>query len=403
MNLAVDLNRQNPAEPADYSIALDCLHNSIIAPGLCYLVEDVNGTVLIKPDGIKFVNVAGVIHEDAPAGTTATVKLTGELALTDEGFSSGTLDLSASNVPMDEQFAQALPRQLQFLYDRLTPPGRFDLDFKNIHIGQDNDGEKSVDFAGTVKLRNCDFPMSGSRIGLSAQLTTQGRYSMGRGLIGCQTVLDDGTVKIRGKSVTGLKGNILYDPNNRQWSTDDLTTDWYGGRLKGKFAFKQPAGQAAEYVLQTGFDSVDLQRFLADSESQASPQTGHTSGKMNGSFSVNARIGDDSSRIGACKLQIRDMQVGKLSPLAKLLNVLKLTEPTDYAFDQMFVDSYIRQNSLLIKKLDLSGRSVAFYGSGQMDLQTQNVDLTLTARGQRLATDDPSLWQSLTEGLGRGV
>ena len=404
VNLVANLNKQDLTEPADYSIALECLGNSIIMPGLCYLLEDISGTVMIKPEGVKFVDVTAVIHDDVPIDQTkATVKLAGELALTREGFSSGTLDLSASDVRIDEQFARALPRHLQPVYDRLTPTGRFDLDFKNIHIRQNNDGGKSVDFAGAVKLKDCDFAMSGSRIGLSAELTTQGRYSAGRGLIDCQTVLDDGTVKMRGKSVTGLKGNILYDPNNRQWSADDLTADWYGGKLKGKFAFKQPAGLAAEYVLQTGFDSVDLQQFLADSESQGPPQTGHTSGKMNGSFSVNARIGDDSSRIGACKLLIRDMQVGKLSPLAKLLNVLKLTEPTDYAFDQMFVDSYVRQNTLLIKKLDLSGRSVAFYGSGKMDLQTQNVDLTLTARGQRLATDDPSIWQSLTEGLGRGV
>jgi hypothetical protein len=156
-------------------------------------------------------------------------------------------------------------------------------------------------------------------------------------------------------------------------------------------------------VLQTGFDSIDLQQLLAGGESQEPPEGGYTSGKMNGSFSLNARIGDAASRIGACKLQISDMQVGKLSPLAKVLNVLQLTEPTDYAFDQMFIDSYIRQNSLLVKKLDLSGRNVAFYGSGQMDLPTRNVDLTLTARGQRLATDDPSILQSLTEGLGRGV
>jgi len=98
-----------------------------------------------------------------------------------------------------------------------------------------------------------------------------------------------------------------------------------------------------------------------------------------------------------------DMQVGQLSPLAKLLQVLKLTEPKDYAFDQMFVDSYIRRNDLLVKKLDLSGRAVAFYGSGRMDLQTRNVDLALTARGRRLATADPSVLQSLTEELGRAV
>jgi hypothetical protein len=69
----------------------------------------------------------------------------------------------------------------------------------------------------------------------------------------------------------------------------------------------------------------------------------------------------------------------------------------------MFVDSYIRRDDLLVKKLDLSGQAVAFYGSGLMDLKTRNVDLVLTARGRRLATDDPSIWQSLTEGLGRAV
>ena len=69
----------------------------------------------------------------------------------------------------------------------------------------------------------------------------------------------------------------------------------------------------------------------------------------------------------------------------------------------MFLDSYIRRDDLLVKKLDLSGETVAFYGSGLMDLKTKNVDLNLTARGRRLATDDPSIFQSLTEGLGRAV
>ena len=97
------------------------------------------------------------------------------------------------------------------------------------------------------------------------------------------------------------------------------------------------------------------------------------------------------------------MQVGQLSLPAKLLQVLKLTESKDFAFDQMFVDSYIRRNDLLIKKLDLSGQSVAFYGSGRMNLKTRNVDLVLTARGRRLATADPSILQSLSEGLGQAV
>jgi len=404
VNASVDLHKTSLTKPPEYSITLKCLNDSVIIPSLCYLLTDITGTLTIDANQITFDNLAATIGDDIPSnGTKVTMKLNGEVALSDQVFSSAVLDLDAHSVHFDEQFARALPLHVQPLLDKLDPNGTFDLGFEDIRILRTQDGGKSIDFAGDVTLSKCGFEMSGSKIHLDAALTTEGTYKTSEGLTACRTALDDGSLRIKGKSFTALKANILYDPDLRQWSTEDLTADWYGGKLKGKFTFKQPAGQAGEYVLQTGFNNVDLKQFLSDTESRKVPENGHTSGKMNGSFSVNARIGDNSSRVGACKLQISDMQVGKLSPLAKLLSVLQLTEPQDYAFDQMFVDSYIRQNDLLVKKLDLSGRDVAFYGSGQLDLKTQSVDLSLIARGRRLATDDPSIFQSLTEGLGQGV
>jgi hypothetical protein len=69
----------------------------------------------------------------------------------------------------------------------------------------------------------------------------------------------------------------------------------------------------------------------------------------------------------------------------------------------MYVDSYIKRNNLFVRKLDLSGKRIAFYGSGSMDLKSRNIDLALTSRGRRLATDDPSILESLTEGLTQAV
>ncbi len=404
VNADVDLHKTSLTRPPEYSITLTCSNDSVIIPSLCYLLTDVTGSLTIDANQITFDKLKATIGDNTPGkGTKPTLKLSGEVALGDQGFSSAVFDLDAQDVHFDEQFAQTLPPHVQPLFDKLDPNGTFDLDFKNIRMLKTEDGGQSIDFDGTVTFSECEFELSGSKMCLDASLTPQGTYKTGEGLTACRAALDNGSLKIKGKSLTDLKSNILYDPDLRQWSAEDLTAAWYGGKLKGKFAFKQPAAQAGEYVLQTGFDNVDLKQFLSDTESRKVPENGHTSGKMNGSFSVNARIGDNSSRVGACKLQIKDMQVGKLSPLAKLLSVLQLTEPQDYAFDQMFVDSYIRQNSLLVKKLDLSGRDVAFYGSGKLDLQTLNVDLALTARGRRLATDDPSILQSLTEGLGQGV
>jgi hypothetical protein len=114
-------------------------------------------------------------------------------------------------------------------------------------------------------------------------------------------------------------------------------------------------------------------------------------------------IVDNSIRLGRCRLKIIDMEVGKLSPLAKLLQVLNLTEPSDYAFDQMVVDAYIQDNEVFLRQIDLSGKSLAFNGSGWLDLKTDDINLILTARGKRLATKRPSILQSLTEGLSRAV
>jgi len=97
------------------------------------------------------------------------------------------------------------------------------------------------------------------------------------------------------------------------------------------------------------------------------------------------------------------MRVGKVSPLGNVLSVLRLSEPADYAFERMLIDSYIRADKLLISRLDLSGKSTAFTGSGTMDLPTDEINLTLTARGQRVAAAAPSVLQSLTEGLGIAV
>ena len=95
--------------------------------------------------------------------------------------------------------------------------------------------------------------------------------------------------------------------------------------------------------------------------------------------------------------------VGKLSPVAVLPGALELTRPEHFIFDQMLVDSYIKGKQLLIEKFDLSGQNLAFNGSGQMNLENKNIALGLTTRGPRAAHQEPGIFQSLREGLGRGI
>jgi hypothetical protein len=67
------------------------------------------------------------------------------------------------------------------------------------------------------------------------------------------------------------------------------------------------------------------------------------------------------------------------------------------------LESYLRRNKLLISKFDMSGQNLAFTGGGTMNLFDGELDLILNARGKRVAAAEPSLFQSLTEGLGGAV
>jgi hypothetical protein len=210
-------------------------------------------------------------------------------------------------------------------------------------------------------------------------------------------------VRFKGKTLSRLDTVLGYNAESGQWLSRYFVANFYGGRMTGKLQLNKTGDGGLDYLLETSVMGADLKQLLMDTEKEIRPDEHYSSGSISGVLSVVGSIADNSIHLGRCRLKIVDMEVGKMSPLAKLLTVLKMTKPSDYAFDQMIVDAYIQDNKVLFRQLDLSGKSLAFNGSGWLDLNTDDIDLTLTARGRRLATASPSILQSLTEVLGRAV
>ena len=404
INLTANLNKSDANDRPDYRIVVDCLSNGVTLPQFSYPLKDITGTLTITPQAIEFHDV-NAAPGDAVLITlnTSYVKLNGIVTLADNAFSGAVLNVDAGDIFFDRRLGAALPAWIRPFYDNLLPPSRFDLDFDELRISVADDGGKIYDIKGLLWLENCSLQISGAKTELDAELNIDGLYRGGRGFENCRAALEGRRFGILGKSFTNVTADIDYDKDTHKWTSGNLKADCYGGKLAGGLELRQSADSGLEYVLQTGFEDVDLRKFLSDTKMKSDQEQDRTAGKMEGSLNISARIGDSSSRIGTCKLSIADMQVGRLSPLVKLLAVLRFSEPTEFAFDRMFVDAYIKRNDLLVRKLDLSGQSAAFYGSGSMDLQTRQVDLDLIARGRRLATADPSVLGSLAEGLGQAV
>lgn len=425
---------QRDSGPASFIADVSLKETSLKADYFPLVISDISAKTIVTPDLIQIEDFTGR-HDQA------LVSLTGRIWPGDETQKlSYCLLLHAEQTELNDELISLLPQHLQKVISELQPEGKVNLtaDLNKTDSNNYPDYKITVDCPGnSINFEPFAYPVKNitgrltitrntvalEDIAATAADNTMITSNVSTVKINGQIMLADDAfsgeklavssgdiiftadnLRIKGKSLTTLKADTYYDPNRQSWMTKDLVADCYGGKLAGKFELKRSDEVDLEYLLDVGFDNIDLKQFLSDTnlEKQA-PRNNYTSGKMNGLLSVAGRTGESLPNIGRCHLQITDMQVGTLSPLAKPLYALKLTEPKDFAFRQMLVDSYIKHDKLFLEQLDLSGKSLAFNGSGWIDLQSHNADLVLFARGRRLAAAEPSILQSLTEGLGHGV
>jgi hypothetical protein len=397
------------------------------------LISDISASAVFTPGLICIENFAGRYGQ-------GPVSLTGRIWTADEAQQPHyCLLLDTEQIEISDDLISVLPVSLEKIVSELHPIGQINLTANLNRAGTDDcpDYKMTVDCLGnSIDFEQFPYPIK--EITGSLTITKKGinleditatvvddvrmePKASGVKINGQVALVDDDfdsgrmkvstaditltaeTLRVKDKAFSSLKTDVYYDQPLQSWVTENFLADSYGGKVTGKLQLKQSANSSLEYLLQIGFNNIDLERFLSDTKHKQTNQNGYTSGKMDGSLSTAGLLAESLPRIGLCRFQVVDMQVGKLSPLAKILNVLKLTEPKDFAFDRMLVDSYINHDKLFFEQFDLSGKSLAFNGTGWLNLKTEDVDLTLTARGRRLATAEPSVWQSLTEDIGRAV
>ncbi|MHC4744265.1 MAG: hypothetical protein ACYS8Z_20305, partial [Planctomycetota bacterium] len=381
INLTAEISKLDPERSTDYEFVIGCLGNSMNLHQFSYPLKNVTGELRITPDLMEFRDVNAVPGDSVWIRlNTASIELDGTVTLDEGSIEKALLEIKANDIFFDRRLGAAMPEGLRPLYSKLVPPAHFDLDLSRVEVSPGVGGKKIIDIAGSARLEKCSaqisgvwtefdadldignltvtpledgerridigsrarleklsVPISGARAQLNSDVDIFARYKTNHGFEECSLLLDGESFKILGKTFTGVKAEIAYHPELTTWKSKRLTADCYDGRLVGKLEFKKSADAAFGYTLQTSFQNVDLRKFLSDSK-MASGRGEYTTGKMQGSLNISARPGDSSTRLGTCKLSIIDMQVGRLSPLAKLLQVLQFTEPSKYAFEEMFLD-----------------------------------------------------------------
>ncbi len=340
------------------------------------------------------INCAGVAAEVKPLGSRLE-NIEGDVRITNDKITLEHLTANTAGT------------------DRMTDAPAVTIDGEVTVKDSERKGAKLFDLAGDIKFDDCDLDEIGKLTEISGILKVSAAYDTEAGLYRGQADFNINHMRIDGKLLTNVNAFIGYEPKEQIWISNNLIADCYDGKVTGKLAIK-PSNSVPEYTLQAGLNDINLRKFLEQCRADYAPPTiaavekensngTCTSGKMSGSLNVTGRMGSSFPSMGRCKLVITEMQVGKMSLLAKILSVLKLSAPEDYAFDQMLVDSYIENKKLNLEKIDLSGKTLAFNGSGLVDLESHDINVVLTARGKHLGEAKPSILQSLTEAISLAV
>jgi len=296
--------------------------NSIDFKKFPYPLSKVNGCVEVDKDSIVLKGIEAVGAGDIRIGRNGpNIKIDGRIMLKKGSFESGGFSLYANDILLDERLGNTLG-DFKDIYFKLSPTGRVNIDLKNVSIIDSGDGGKSVDFGGLVGFENCSIKTQPEITQVFSDFKMKGSYKIGKGLSSINGSFISDKLRIKGKSFTNLVADVSYDSNNNKQKL--LIENIAAGCHSGAFVGSLEIGGSSKpyYLLQTGFKNINLRDFLADADGEEISYEGKTSGKINGSLSIKGDISDNNSRIGRCRLSITDMQIGKLSPIAKLLYVL---------------------------------------------------------------------------------
>jgi hypothetical protein len=377
---------------------VECLGNSALPEMFPYPIRAVTGSLYLDREALVFdgLKACGAAENIC----SPKVELGGRFERV-EGLFEGDLRITARGLALDKRLGEALPGSLAAAFSRLEPGGGLDLQQGRLSLTAAPQGGRQVGWEGVAQLKECSLGSSNVIAGLGGIVESRGFFRGGEGLCEGSIVFSKAALNLLEKSLTEVGAEFNFDRSRGSWVADDFCARLYGGKLAGRIEIRPGSDSNVEYFVDVGFEGVDLRRFMTAGSTR--PADRYSSGRMAGSVSASGWLGRRLPVIGQCRLSITDMRLGKLSPIGKLLSVLKLTEPKDFAFDRMIVDAYINHGRLFVQKIDISGESLAFEGSGWVELGERTVDITLTARGPRLADVEPNLLQSLTEGLGQAI
>ena len=383
-------------------IVIDCVAVDMNPKAFAFPLKNVKGKVIITNESILLDNIRSQNKLASDPNKIESIALSGTIARNSNNTYSGDLTAKATNLFVDKRFKNAMGADSLLSHGDFTPQGYADLDIEKLKFYTDSSDSKWIDITGNIALREFASANAGAVKDLDAVLSAKALYKIGHGLMRSSGKLQAEHFTLMGRSINDLKAVIKYDPADGTFSSNEFLADAYGGRIIGDCRLTPLPAQGIAYKLKTSFCDVDLNGIISTDRSDESGQNDYSQGIVSGSLGIAGVLGKKDSTIGRISIGIKDMAFARRSLFGKIVTTVRLDDPTDFIFNEITAENYLKGSTINLEKVQMFGPSTVLLGTGKINMQNRQIDLGLTAYGRR-KTSKPSFLETLARGIGSAV
>ncbi len=392
IDVVADLNlNSKEADCRDYEIFVRCLGNRLVYDKIGYPLENITGEVTVRKDKIE---IQELVSQTEHEGFTQEIRVSGEVLTEENAITSAVLSLDGQDIAINDVLLSSFLKMDADAISQLNAGGRLDVSTDLFKIHKDEKGGMIAEVTGSGAVKDGQF---GKGLITEAGIKAEGSliFDLNGGLISAGASYLGSGFNVKGHRVEGLRGQLAYEPEARAFVSDAFTANVYGGRLIGDFSARENRADSGgmDYLLEVVFDSVNVARML-DKEKEGG-RTSYPAGMAQGSFTLTGSTKEPGAGVGRFNAEILGMQFAQRTLAGKVVSAAKVKEPSPhFQFDTILVESYVQRDKLVFEEVLMQDGSSVLRGSGGLDLNTNQLDLTFQAFGQKM-TREPSFVDSL--------
>lgn len=337
-------------------------------------ISSLTGAIDVTANDVRIANVRGVIGG-------SPISIDGVIQLGESGM-RGELKLVAPNINVTQELLTALPKGLGDWLKKSKLTGRVSLDFSRMAFEEDALGRLRWQIDGIVTMAGVS-----ARLDMSLD-DADGTFAGSCTIDPAGGILIDADAKISrvqfaGWDMTNVRGRIVSDPAAGTLMIQDGVAELYGGDATGDAHVLFGTGRTA-YEASILFRDVQIESFIAAQKARGlrpdarTPPKERARGTLAGNFAMQGETGRREYREGAGTVYIRDAQVWKIPFALAIFQVLNLT-PDENVFHDGRIEMFLTDQKLILHKIDLQGKAMAFIGGGTVNLDSDDMDIRLLA------------------------